>query len=124
LRPANGVGWLFLGGGAVLAIGLAFASNWSTSSRRCIAWVTWFSEWRRIAGFAMMIAALFVIPTGRLARGWWPVLLLFVGAALACTVVAALAEEVPVSDAAPLSVRNPLDAGLETPKATSGPGWT
>jgi hypothetical protein len=124
LRPANGVGWLFLMVGLWLAIGLALTSSWEhLGAGDALTWVTWFSEWFWIAGFAMMIATLFVIPTGRLpSRGWWPVLLLFEGAALACTVVAALEEEVQVTDTAPL-VRNPIGiAGLGDIESYFGPG--
>src|SRR5262249_47452653 len=73
-----------------------------------LTFLSWWSEWFWILGFGLMIATLFFIPTGRLpSRGWLPVLVVFETATFACTVVAALEDNVQASDTAPI-VANPI----------------
>jgi hypothetical protein len=124
LRPSNVVGWLFLGIGLWLSIGLALTTAAERlDSGPLLTFLSWFSEWFWIAGFAAMIGSLFVIPTGRLpSRRWRPVLAVFAAAALACALVASLEENLQASDSAPV-VANPIGIdGLGDIEDWFGPG--
>jgi hypothetical protein len=109
LRPGNAVGWLYLAIGLLWTIGLAATQSVdSMSSSFFVTWVSWFSEWFWILGFALIVTSLYLIPTGTLpSRRWLPALAVFEIAALACTVAAALEGNVQASSTSPL-VRNPV----------------
>jgi hypothetical protein len=124
LRPANAVGWLFLATGLWLQVGLAITAGVEhVDSGPVLTWGSWFSEWFWLAGFGVLIGSLFFIPTGRLpSRRWLPVLVAFEAAVAACSVVAALEDDVQVSTTAPL-VSNPVGiAGLGDIESWFGPG--
>jgi hypothetical protein len=109
LRPANAVGWLFLTFGLWMCTGLAATSapeHFGTGE--ALTWMSWFSEWFWIAGFGLVIASLFFIPTGRLpSRGWLPVLVVFSALVAAVSVVASLEDRLQASSRA-LIVDNPI----------------
>jgi hypothetical protein len=112
LRPANAVGWLFLGVGLIWTTGLT-ATAWAErlDSGPWLTFLSWLSEWFWIVGFATMIGSLFVIPTGRVpSPRWRPVLAVYAAAALAVAVVAALEGKLQASDHAPV-VSNPIGIG-------------
>jgi hypothetical protein len=124
LRPSNAVGWLFLAVGLWLGIGLSATSAAERlDSGPLLTFLSWFSEWFWIVGFAVMIGTLYLIPTGRLpSRRWLPVLAVFEAAALALAVVAALEENVQISGTSPL-VHNPIGIdGLGDIEDFFGPG--
>jgi hypothetical protein len=108
LRPGNAVGWLFVAIGLIWEIGLAASNSvQDVGSRFLVTWVSWFSEWFWLLGFALIVMSLFLIPTGRLpSRRWLVPVFVFEAAAFACIVVASLEGTVQASSAAPL-VRNP-----------------
>jgi len=124
LRPENAIGWLFLVVGVVWTTGLtATASAQHLDPGAALTFCSWLSEWFWILGFALMISTLFLFPTGRLlSRAWRPVLGLFLLAALALVVLAALEEELQASDTAPI-VENPVGVeGLQDLEAYFGGG--
>jgi hypothetical protein len=124
LRPANVVGWLFLATGLWLQVGLAITAGVEhVDSGPVLTWGSWFSEWFWLAGFGLMIGSLFFIPTGRLpSRRWLPVLVAFEAAVAACSVLAALEDNVQVSTTAPL-VPNPIGVdGMGDIESWFGPG--
>jgi hypothetical protein len=109
LRPANAVGWLFLVVGMLWTAGLtATASAEHLDPGPALTFCSWISEWFWILGFALMIASLFLLPTGRVPSPFWrPVLAVFLAAALVLVVLAALEDELQASDRAPV-VANPV----------------
>jgi hypothetical protein len=112
LRPTNAVGWLFLAVGLLWTSGLtATAGAEHLHSGRALTFFSWLSEWFWILGFALMIASLFVIPTGRVpSPRWRPVLGVFAASAVVVAVVASLEEKLQASDRSPV-VRNPIGIG-------------
>jgi hypothetical protein len=88
-RPANRIGWLFLGAG--LALGLApfslqyglhalVAARGSWPAGRAFAWL---GSWIVVIGYTMIAFVLLLFPTGRLRSRRWLPAAWFVGGALA-----------------------------------------
>ena len=124
LRPENVVGWLFVFVGLWLSFGLMATTAVDNLGRGpLLTFLSWFSEWFWIVGFAAMIGVLYFIPTGRLpSRRWTGVFLVFEALALGLAVVAALEENVQASDTAPI-VHNPIGIdGLGDIEDFFGPG--
>lgn len=109
LRPGNSVGWLFSAVGLLWTSGLALAGYpEGADSGALLTVASWYSEVFWLAGLFMMIATLYVFPTGRVSSSAWrPVLAIFTTCGVAAVVYAALEPTVQASGTDPI-VRNPI----------------
>lgn len=113
LRPENAVGWLFGSAGVIWVTGLATSAAVDTFDGPALTLVSWYGAWFWVAGFVLMVASLFLIPTGQNASpAWRRVLWAFAGAGAVAVVLAGLQETVQTAKSAPV-IDNPIGiAGL------------
>ncbi len=113
LRPDNAVGWLFGSAGVIWVTGLATSAAVATFDGPALTLVSWYGAWFWVAGFVLMVASLFLIPTGRsTSPAWRRVLWTFSVAGAVAVVLAGLQETVQTAKSAPV-VDNPIGiAGL------------
>ena len=108
LRPDNAVGWLFGSAGVIWVTGLATTEAVATFDGPALTLVSWYGEWFWVAGFVLMVASLFLIPTGRnTSPAWRRVLWAFSAAGAVAVVLAGLQETVQTAKSAPV-VDNPI----------------
>ena len=88
--------------------GLATTAAVDNLSGRALTLISWYGEWFWIAGFVLMIASLFLIPTGgTVTPAWRRVLWVFSAAGAAAVLLAGLQNTVQTSETAP-TVDNPI----------------
>ena len=99
LRPGNAVGWLFSAIGLLWTSGLALAGYpEGADAGPLLTLASWYSELFWLAGLFMMVATLYVFPTGRVSSpAWRPILGIFTACGVAAVVYAALEPTVQAS---------------------------